>query len=141
MRGCGRGNCGRYFSLRREAQGRLEEGRLDDGFCDRVPRDRGGHLLRLLDVSRLAGERIIAYLRHGFWENNVLCDLERRGRIHRSWKGYLVSRDCSLPTTTTIACDAMDQSPRRSFSSQPFLNGLNKLSSFFWNPLQIRIHR
>ena len=76
-----RGNSGRYFLLRREAQGRLEEGRLENGFCDRVPRDRVGRLLRLLDVSRLAGERIIAHLRHGFWENNgVLCDLERRGR-------------------------------------------------------------
>lgn len=119
--------------MRREAQGRLEEGRLVDVFCDRVPRDRGGRLLRLLDVSRLAGERIIAYLRHGFWENTVLCDLERRGRVHhriRSWKGYLVSRYCSSPTTTTIACDAMDQSRRRSFSCKPFLNGLNKLISF-----------
>lgn len=67
--GSGRGNSGRYFSLRREAQGRLEEGRLGDSFCDRVPRDRRGRLLRLLDVSRLAGEWIIAYLRHGFWEN------------------------------------------------------------------------
>lgn len=31
--GCGRGNFGRYFLLRREAQGRLEEGRLENGFA------------------------------------------------------------------------------------------------------------
>ena len=77
--GSSRGKPGRYFSLKREAQGRLgDEGQTCGWVCDRARRDRGGRLLCLLDVSRLAGERIIAYLQHGFWENDS-CDLEQRG--------------------------------------------------------------
>lgn len=64
--------------------------RLEDGFATDYQETRGGRLLRLLDVSRLAGERIIAYMRHGFWEKIMMVFAVWNGGegIHhrsRSW--------------------------------------------------------